>query len=251
MNALSTWKQVWTRPVLCLAIVVAVLVGCKDATSDSNRPALNTNSSNVSAPNGAGAFPNTDRQEQPATGGTALKEPIAISAPEPVQLYEPKVVLSSSHEETCLVKVGDMMPDLDLKSLTGESVALKQLRGDGLTVVVFWTNRLAIAREQFQRLSFDVAQPLQDVGVKVVAVNVGDPAEQIELDTVAKDDIICVLDPDGSAVAKVATDKLPRTYLIDSEGHILWFDIGYSRTTRRQLKNAVFYYSREQNVDPS
>jgi hypothetical protein len=37
----------------------------------------------------------------------------------------------------------------------------------------------------------------------------------------------------------VASEKLPRTYLLDASGKILWFDIEYSRTTRQQLLSAI------------
>jgi len=254
MNALRIWNQILAQPAVILAIMVAGMVGCKDATSQNNSPALNNNSSNVAGRDDARAFPNTNGVGQIAgalSDQITPKDPEAISAISPDVIYEPKVVLSASHEATCLVKVGDEMPELALKSLAGETVSLKELRGNHLTVVVFWTTRLALASEQFERLGFEVALPFKELGVRVVAVNVGDPVEQIELHEVAEDDVTCVLDPDGSATAKVATDKLPRTYLIDSDGRILWFDIGYSRTTRRQLKNAVFYFSRDKNDDPS
>ena len=254
MNALSIWKQIWTRPAVGLAIIVAFSVGCKDVTSQNSGSGLNTNASNVQGPNDASAFRNTigdGHTDRTASERITPKNAVVISATAPDDIYEPKVVLSSSHEATCLVKVGDTMPELTLKSLAGETVTLKELRGNRLTVVVFWTMRLAMASEQFERLGFDVAQPFRELGVRVVAVNVGDPVEQIERGVASEDDVTSVSDPDGSATAKVATDKLPRTYLLDSQGRILWFDIGYSRTTRRQLKNAVFYYSRDENADPN
>jgi peroxiredoxin len=175
------------------------------------------------------------------------KKSVAIRALKPETIYKPTVVLSRAHELTCLVNVGDTLPNLELTKLTGEQVALDELRGDQLTVVVFWTNRFAFAREQFGRLASEVALPYRHLGVKVVAVNVGDPVEQIELDDVTKNEVVCVHDSDGSAIAKVATTKLPRTYLVDAEGQILWFDLEYSRTTRRQLKNAIFYHSRKKD----
>ena len=258
MNVLRIWKQIWTAPAMCLLITVAIIVGCRDVTSSNNQPVLDTLAGTKPELNKAGDVTKTHSEGQAGMAPYGAppaqivpKEPVAIPANEPNVIYEPTVVLSRSHEQTCLVNVGDTMPNLALQRPTGESVSLKELRGDDLTVVVFWTNRLAFAREQFQRLASDVALPLRHLGVKVVAVNVGDPVEQIELDAETREEVVCVLDPDGSAIAQVATAKLPRTYLIDAEGRILWFDIEYSRTTRRQLKNAIFYCSRENVADPS
>ena len=48
-----------------------------------------------------------------------------------------------------------------------------------------------------------------------------------------------LLDDKGVALGAVATRKLPRTYLLDASGKILWFDIEYSNTTRRELREAI------------
>ena len=49
------------------------------------------------------------------------------------------------------------------------------------------------------------------------------------------------MDPQGKALAQVATRYLPRTYLVDSEGKIVWFDMEYSPSTRRHLLQAIEY----------
>jgi hypothetical protein len=51
-----------------------------------------------------------------------------------------------------------------------------------------------------------------------------------------------LLDAEGKALDAVATEKLPRTYLLDASGQILWFDIEYSESTRRELKNAIVWH---------
>ena len=48
-----------------------------------------------------------------------------------------------------------------------------------------------------------------------------------------------LLDSEGEALAKVATRRLPRTYLLDKKGKILWFDMEYSASTRRDLRDAI------------
>ena len=48
-----------------------------------------------------------------------------------------------------------------------------------------------------------------------------------------------LLDADGKAFAQLGKDKLPRVYLVDPQGKILWFDIEYSLTTRRELNQAL------------
>jgi hypothetical protein len=51
--------------------------------------------------------------------------------------------------------------------------------------------------------------------------------------------VLC--DPEQSLLARVAPGKVPATYLLDAAGKVLWFDIEYSRSTRRELAEAIRY----------
>jgi hypothetical protein len=48
-----------------------------------------------------------------------------------------------------------------------------------------------------------------------------------------------LLDADGKVFAEVGSEKLPRVYLVGSQGDILWFDIEYSHATRRELNQSL------------
>jgi hypothetical protein len=48
-----------------------------------------------------------------------------------------------------------------------------------------------------------------------------------------------LLDPEGKAFAQVGSEKLPRVFVLDGAGKIVWFDLEYSHSTRRELKQAV------------
>jgi peroxiredoxin len=79
-------------------------------------------------------------------------------------------------------------------------------------------------------------------GVAVVGVNTGDdPQAARELIKLAGARFPNLSDRQGEAFKQVATTKVPRTYLVDASGKILWFDLEYSRTTRRELLQAIRY----------
>jgi len=159
------------------------------------------------------------------------------------QLHEPLVVMSEAHDKSCLVKVGHKMPELTLPDLSGEMRAMTSLYGQSLTVVVVWSHREALGRDQFRRLDKETLQPFRQAGVNVVAVNTGDAVEEVQslYDEVGAT-FTCLLDRDGAAMATLATGKLPRTYLLDGNGRVLWLDIEYSRGSRRELQNALYYH---------
>jgi peroxiredoxin len=142
-----------------------------------------------------------------------------------------------------LIKPGDAMPAIQLANESGKLARLQDGFGDALTVVLFWNSRLAFAREQYRRLAYEVVEPFGGLGVKVVAINTGDdPKGVAQLMIKSGGPLINLFDRDGRALAMVASDKLPRTYLLDASGRVVWMDLEYSRGTRRELTNAIRYH---------
>lgn len=152
----------------------------------------------------------------------------------------PQVVLSDQHTALCKLQVGDSMPDMRLPDLEDQEQHLHGFFGENLTVVLFWNGDQGMARTELADLQFDVAQPYVDLGVQVVGVAVRESAASAKehLATV-KATFPNLIDVDGAAFEQVGSGKLPRTYLLDEQGHILWFDIEYSRSTRRELFKAI------------
>ena len=48
-----------------------------------------------------------------------------------------------------------------------------------------------------------------------------------------------LLDTNGKALAQVGSVALPRLYVLDPAGKIVWFDIEYSESTRRELAQTL------------
>jgi peroxiredoxin len=145
-----------------------------------------------------------------------------------------------------VVGVGDPFPALTLPDLEGAARELPQLYGDRMTIVVFWTTEGHYAREQFTRIMHEGRQRYAALGVNVVTINVGDSPEVVkELATQYEVTVPCLLDEEGQGFQQVARGLLPRTYLLDAEGRILWFDLEYSRSQRYELHNAVHYHLKQ------
>jgi peroxiredoxin len=152
----------------------------------------------------------------------------------------PTVLLSEGHQALCRVKVGDTMPQMELEQLGGGRRRLAELAGKKATVVVFWKSGRRMAYELLADLGPDVVEPFGGEGVAVVGICVGESPEnaQTALER-AGAEFANLLDADGKAFAQVGSEKLPRTYLLDPQGKILWFDIEYSLSTRRELHQAL------------
>ena len=132
--------------------------------------------------------------EQPAAIPVAKAEPEPEPAapqptPKPQQPLPPptvsKVFLSDALRATCVVNVGETMPEAELPDLTGKMRALKSLYGQKLTVVCFWTNGAThrsrlVAAATLRDLARDVAVPFGQQGLQVIGIDVGDPPTTVK-----------------------------------------------------------------------
>jgi peroxiredoxin len=154
----------------------------------------------------------------------------------------PPVVLTKGHAVLCRVKVGDQMPEFELPAVDrdGESTRLRELIGTKATVVVFWKSDRRMALEQLADLGPDVVRPFGEQGVTVVGIAVDESPDSAQATLrEAGATFANLLDSDGRAFSQVGSEKLPRTYLLDPQAKILWFDIEYSLATRRELHQAL------------
>ena len=179
-----------------------------------------------------------EKEEKPISKRSKLKTP-------PPPLTIPKVGLSDALRATCLVNVGDIMPDAELLTADGGKVSLDSQFGEKYIVVFLWSEggstyaRLA-ADAALQDLQGDLADPYAGKGVKVIGINVGDNPAAIhqQLEKIGMK-LSCYFDPNKAFFAKIAKSMLPRVYLLDESGKIIWFDTEYTQSTRRNLMLAV------------
>lgn len=151
-----------------------------------------------------------------------------------------KVMLDDKSAATCLVRIGERLPEGQLPDLKGKSHSILSLRGKKLSVVFFWTAENPYSLQGLQDLDLDVAQKYGDRGVAVIAINQKDKPEAVrKAVTEAEAKYPQLLDEKGEYFAKVAKERLPRVYLVDADGKILWFDLEYSTSTRRDLIQGI------------
>jgi cytochrome c biogenesis protein CcmG/thiol:disulfide interchange protein DsbE len=166
------------------------------------------------------------------------KEPADDAASEPATV--PPVQLSSEHAELVRVKIGEPLPDVELPKTDGGNAKLSSLYGKAATVVVFWKGDRQMALDELADLGPDVVDKFGSRGVEVIGVAVDQPAAEAQ-STAQKADanFPLLVDADGKAFDQVGSQMLPWTLVLDSNGKVVWFDLEYSLSTRRELQQAL------------
>ena len=152
----------------------------------------------------------------------------------------PAVLMSEGHRKSCKVFVGDLLPTLELADVAGKKRKLSAEYGKKLTVVCFFGGTLPAEEQELLDLTPEVLDRYGKDDVAVIGVAVGksrDATAALIKKTGVKFPVF--VDEDRSAFKAVAQEYMPRTYLLDATGKILWLDLEYSATTRRQLNEAI------------
>jgi peroxiredoxin len=183
----------------------------------------------------------------------AAKKPSEATAEETSEDVEeapapsiPPVFLSTEHAALCRVQVGDHLPPIKLNQVAGGNVDLESLRGEQGTVVLFWHPDRWMSQTALGDLEREVVDSWPEKQVRVVGIAV--KTSQAELRRVieaAGAKFSQLLDDDGKAFDQVGMVNLPRVYVLNAAGEIVWFDLEYSESTRRELQSTLLFLTAE------
>ncbi len=169
----------------------------------------------------------------------AASEEPAVENPRPA--LKPVVFLSEEHRAECLVQIGDELPGLSLPDSEGKAHALRADENQAVAVVLFWNVNDLYSLDEFTEIENHLG-PFRNRAVQLITVHVGPvPGDYREICSTFAAGGTHLIDRDRAAFGQVARRRLPRTYVIDAAGKIVWFDFEYSRSTREALVNAIRY----------
>ena len=179
-----------------------------------------------------------DADKNAAADQSPVEEPTPREPP-PKPTISPST-FTQQQAQTNILSVGDAMPNAALRDIHGRPVELHSLFGKKLTVICFWSSKGTSGLQAISELEKYIAKPYAAKGVAVIGINRGDLPQTIkEKVDLAGAKFPILQDPIGAYFNKVATEKLPRVYLLDAGGKILKFDTEYSRSMRRDLIQGI------------
>ncbi len=224
---------------IAMFVALVVFVGCQTRT---NSPAYAQSVTADLQSNDAGASPRTTLLASQATvTKNASRTRGLFSRVKSKPAGIPRVLLSQGDVAACKVKVGDLMPEIELPQLGGsKKVKLASLFGKKASVVLFWRSDRRMSQQQLADVGDDIVTIFGKGGVAVVGIAVEKSAQEAEATLKqAHATFPNLLDADGKAFAQIGTGRFPRTYVLDPHGKIVWFDIEYSAATRRELHQVL------------
>mgnify|MGYP002514929903 FL=1 len=142
-------------------------------------------------------------------------------------------------EATTLVNVGDVAPDFTVTMLDGRVIKLSELRGN-VVMVCFWATWCPPCRQELAHLQEGVIDVF--AGEKFVVLPISRGEERKVVETFITDNgykFGVGLDSDRAIYDLYASNYIPRTFIVDKQGKVVYRNAGYDEVIAKEVNDAI------------
>ena len=140
---------------------------------------------------------------------------------------------------TTLIHEGDTAPDFSVEMMDGSKVTLSELRGK-VVLLSFWATWCPPCRQEMAHLQKGVIDHFAGKDLVVLPVSRGEKRETVEAFLKKMGYTFPVaLDGDQSAYKKYASNYIPRSFVINKEGKVVYVAVGYDETIGEEINAAI------------
>lgn len=140
--------------------------------------------------------------------------------------------------QTTLINAGDVAPDFTVEMLDGSNVTLSALQGKP-TLLIFWATWCPPCRLELSKLQEHIIDRYGDK-INVLPISRGEERAKVEEYISKMDYTFAVgLDGDQSIYRKYATNYIPRCFVIDAKGKVLYSGVGYDEAIAKEVEQNI------------
>ena len=140
--------------------------------------------------------------------------------------------------ETTLINAGDVAPDFTVEMLDGSKVTLSALQ-DKPTLLIFWATWCPPCRLELSKLQEHIIDRYGDK-INVLPISRGEERAKVEEYISKMGYTFAVgLDGDQSIYRKYATNYIPRCFVIDAKGKVLYSGVGYDEAIAKEVEQNI------------
>jgi peroxiredoxin len=138
--------------------------------------------------------------------------------------------------ETTLINVGDEAPNFSVEMLDGSTVTLSALRGQKV-LLIFWATWCPPCRQEMSHLQ-EVIDANPDV--VVLPISRGEKRDVVEAFLQKMGYTFPVgLDVEQAIYRKYASNYIPRSFVIDGNGKVVYVGVGYDEAIAAEVQQAL------------
>lgn len=146
--------------------------------------------------------------------------------------------LTAQDNET-LVKTGMEVPDFTVKMFDGQTIQMKELRGK-VVLLNFWATWCPPCRMELARVEKDIIERFKNQDFVFLPVSRQDSYDKIKNFREQTGYTFPMgMDPERKIYSLFATASIPRNFIIDKTGKIVFMEIGYSEESFKKLIETI------------
>lgn len=135
------------------------------------------------------------------------------------------------------------LPDINLKSISGESINLEDLGSNGkITVISFWAVWCIPCLKELENLSALAEDWEADYNVEIIAISTDDARTTQKVKAIVQSNdwpYQVLLDPNGELKRLLGFQLIPHTLLVDADGQIVYVHSGYVEGDEYELEDQI------------
>ncbi len=140
--------------------------------------------------------------------------------------------------KTTLIHAGDVAPDFTVEMLDGSKVTLSELQGKP-TLLIFWATWCPPCRLELSKLQEHIIDPYGDK-INVLPISRGEERGKVKSYISKMGYTFAIgLDGDQSIYSKYATNYIPRCFVIDANGKVLYSGVGYDEVVAKEVEESI------------
>ena len=146
---------------------------------------------------------------------------------------------ATAEEESTLTKVGQSAPDFTVKTTDGKDFNFAAHKGKPV-LLNFFATWCGPCLSELPHVEKEIWQKYKDRGLVVAVIGREHELPEVsEFQRKQKYSFVMAADPKREAYKKYATQYIPRTYLIDKEGKIVFQSMGFEEAEFKKLLQVI------------
>jgi len=145
-------------------------------------------------------------------------------------------------KESTLINTGDVAPDFVVDMLDGQEIKLQDLKGK-VVLLNFWATWCAPCMKELYEFPDKIIKPFASNNFVLLPVSRGEKEEvvrkRMEKLKTKGIEFNVGLDPNQAIYKQFATDFIPRNFLIDQNGKVVYTSTGYSEEKLNELVKLI------------